>query len=206
MSEATDILSLEEARDALNTTASNLDPKIAVAVSAISQRIDALVGPVVIRTVTNEVHDGGKILLRLRQGPVSTVTTVTEYESGAANALTAETVSSLAPNAFLFDDRDPRNPVIFRRESGGDSVFASGRRNVLVTYEAGRFATTAAVEQKYKEAARAALRRLWKREQAAWARSPAFEGDQGVPSGFFRAIDPAIAEFLPDEMKLPGIA
>jgi hypothetical protein len=74
----TNLITLEEAKAALSI---GLDSTVGEAllstyVAAVSQHIDALVGPVVQRAVTDEVHDGGRAVW-LRRYPVVSVTSVT---------------------------------------------------------------------------------------------------------------------------------
>jgi hypothetical protein len=73
-------------------------------------------------------------------------------------------------------------------------------------YVAGRAATTATVEDRYKECAAEVLRRLWDRESSAWSRGADPFGADPVSSRFFKAFDYVVAEMLGDEMKLAGIA
>ena len=206
------LLSRAEAYEAINdhesaaSVSSQRDFEVIdVWVPALSLRIDELCGPVVIRTVTDERHDGGVFVIALRKSPASSVTSVTEYDVGVATVLTAEMDATLPADGYV---RERLGQVTFinRRSSGYDYPFPHGRQNVKVTYEAGRHDTTAAVDAKFKMAASAILRRLWSREAGAWARGGnPFEAD-GMPPGFFKAVDPMVQEFLSDEMRPPGMA
>lgn len=204
---ATDILTTAEARSAINVSVSTLDTELALHVSGISQRIDALCGPVVARTVTTERHDGGKSFVILRYTPVLSITSVTEYVDGVASTLTAETLTSRVTNNYLLDTADKFSARIYRRESGADSTFSSGRLNIAVTYSAGRVADTASVTEIFKLAATAILRRTWKREQSAWAQRPGvfMEEDTTGADGFYRAVDPLVREFLAAELLPPTV-
>lgn len=204
-----DLLTLAEAKTALNLEASATthDTELALWITAVSTRIDKLCAPVVIRTVTDETHDGGRSCIRLRKAPVSeasatTVTSVSEYDQTTLTALTAETNGSKPAQAFAFDQV---LGLLYRRSSGSDASFVSGRGNVLVTYQAGRYSATATVDALFKLAAGAILRRLWQREQGAWATG----GDpfvESTGSGFFNAVDPMVKELLGDELLPPGLA
>lgn len=208
---ATDVLTLAEAKTALNTNSgTGNDTEITLWITAVSARLDDLCGAVVIRTVTDEVYDGGRSFLPLRQAPVSktsatTVTTVKEYASTTLTTLTAETNDSKPSDGFLFD---PTLGFLYRRASGSGGTFASGRQNVLVTYDAGRYATTADVDGRFKLTAGAILRRLWHREQGAWARGgDPFEPGAAGAAGFFKTVsDTMIREFLADELRPPVVA
>ncbi len=207
------LLSRREAYEAINdptsataVSADRDDEFIGVWVPAISRRVDELCGPVVVRTVTDERHDGGGRLVRLRYSPASSVTTVTEYCDGVATVLSAEQDATLPDDGYLAETLGPTT-FVHRRCSGIAYRFPHGLQNVKVTYEAGRYATTAVVDPKFKMAAGAILRRLWSREAGSWARG----GDPFVAAGegsvgFFKAVDPMVKEFLSDELRAPAVA
>lgn len=168
-------------------------------VAALSRRIDELCGPVVVRTVTDERHDGGRSRIWLDNAPVSSITTLVEYDVGTVQTLTAEQDDNLPEDGYLLDD----DGSVIRRNGGGDALFPPGRRNVKATYEAGRAADTASVDAKFKMAAGAILRRLWQREAGAWARATDPFTEVGGGPAFFKAVDPMVHEFLSDEMRVP---
>lgn len=208
---ATDVLTIAEAKTAVNydQSTTNHDDELGLWVTAVSTKLDRLCGPVVIRTVTDETHDGGLGHIRLREAPESrtsatTVTSVTEYDGTTSTVLTAETNASKPADGFLFDST---TGTIYRRSSGADGSFPSGRRNVLVTYQAGRYAGTASVDSLFKMAAGSVLRRLWKREQGAWSTggNPFEEVGSGGTVGFFKAVAPTVLELLSDEMRGPVV-
>jgi hypothetical protein len=202
----TDIITLGEAKTELNITTNDTDPVLERWITAVSGLIDSLCGPVVIRTVTDEAHNGGGTILFLRQHPVSEITTVTEYASGTATVLTAE--SPTVAGTYLFN---PTLGTVSRRSSWNNYPF--GASGVLVTYEAGRYADTASVDARFKTAALAILRRFWARETPSWVRgtggfadlvqNPAVE--PGTP-GFFRAVQPVVNELLGDQLLGPAVA
>ena len=204
---ATDIISEPEALEAVN--ASDLgdhNPELMRRVSAVSQAIDAYCGPVVARTVT-EVHVGGERTIWLHEPPALSVTTVTEFDGTTQTALTNESVFGTVGGSAGFALTDGYR--IERRSGGSVSTFGVGQ--VQVVYQAGRFATTADVTELFKEAASDILRRVWKREGSAWAYSPDYfantdEGAAVTGSGFFRAVEPMINEWLWHERRAPAIA
>lgn len=203
-----DLLTLAEARDAVNLTGNDHDTELAVYVTAVSQRIDSLCGPVVNRTVTDELHDGGRARIFPRYTPVSSVTSITEYVSTTGTALTAETNATKPASGYLLDHTGTLS-YIWRRSGGADRAFADGRRNVSITYVAGRYASTATVEERFKTAAAGVLRRIWKREQSAWAQAANFFPDTENPAPslrFFKAVDPIIAELLSDQLLTVAVA
>lgn len=172
-------------------------------VPALSRRVDELCGPVVARTVTDERHDGGARFVRLVQGPAFTVTTVTEYASGTATVLAAEQDATLPANGYLIENYRS-GTLLRRRSSGSDARFPSGRRNVKVTYEAGRCATTADVPATFKLGAAAVLTGLWSKYGGAWARGgdPFAEGSQPQ---FFDELTHNVKRWLADELRAPVV-
>ena len=202
-----DLLTIAEARTAVNVPSAAMDTELQLYLTGISDRIDALCGPVVARTVTAERHDGGTGHVLPRVVPVYSVTTVTEYEDGVAQVLTAETITSRPADAYMLDTTLKFRPLIRRRESGTDTTYPADRLNVSLTYSAGRVADTASVDERFKVTAAAILRRLWKREQSMWARTASYgdEGGEGRSEGFFKAVDPMIREFLADEVLPPSV-
>lgn len=198
MASAIDLLTMDEAMAAINMVGSgtNHEDQIEVWITAVSQRVDDLCGPVVIRTITDELHDANGSLIFLDYSPVSSVTTVTEYVSGTGTVLTAEDIDTAG--GYLLRDG------ILSRRSGFYSTSWNGR--IKVTYEAGRFADSPSVDAKFKLAAGTILRRLWAREAPAWARGGDPFVQEGAGVGFFGVVDFAVNEFLGGERRAPAIA
>lgn len=167
MALATDWISLDEAKAAVNITGSAFDAELALYVSAASQRLDQIAGAAVIRTVTGEAHDitrAGVTSIVLNYRPVVSASSVVIYNQTTAQTLTVETNSAKTANDYLLDLAEGR---LRRRSSGYDAAFPTGRGNIVVTYTAGRYASTAAVAERFKLAASIYLAHLWKREQGA---------------------------------------
>ena len=181
---------------------------VARMVTAVSARIDELVGPVVNRSVT-EYHDGGGDIWP-RQTPVSSVTTLRHADGATVTTFTEDTWGD-AGNADGFvvvqSGSYPHDVRIVRRSSGSGTGWLSGHRSLQLVYVAGRAADTASVPARYAEVAVECIRRLWDREASAWTRSadPFVEGG-GQSSRFFKVFDYVVAEHLGDEMKPPGVA
>lgn len=194
MADTLDVLTLAEGHTAINlpSATTDYDTELALQITAISRLLDDEVGRVVQRAVTDELHDGGKWVLVTRQWPVASFTTVTEDLAGTPTVVTAYRKEPFDRIASLFSGRIEHDT----------RVFTDGRWNTKVTYVAGRYANTAAVDARFKSCAGAILRRLWKRESGTWAQSSDFfEGlDNQVGSGFFRVAKPIIDEMLPDEL------
>lgn len=206
MADVLDLVTLAEAKNAINLTAASQDVELAAYVTAVSRRLDDLCGPIVVRTVT-EQHAGGGSTLFLRQAPVSptaatTVTTVTEYSGGTPQVLTAESLTVNGAYGYQFD---ARLGVITRRAGWATTTF--GTQTVVVVYQAGRYATTATVDAKFKQAAAMMLAHLWRREQGAGTVTFNEFGTNdagGTPSGF--AIPNAVIELLQYELRSPAVA
>jgi hypothetical protein len=196
MADPLDVLTLAEGHTAINLPSANTDhdTELAQQITAVSAILDAEVGCVVQRAVTDEIHDGGGGSLVTNLWPVSTFTTVTDDLAGTPTAITA----------YRKEPYD-RAPALFsgRLELNSGALFTAGRWNVKVTYTAGRYANTAAVAPRFKTCAASVLRRLWKRESGTWAQSPEFFENfdtQAVNSGFYRVAKPIIDELLAYEL------
>lgn len=175
MANAVDILTLAEGKQTLrvndsDTTNGNL---LVAAITAVSQTLDDVCGPIITRTVTGERHDGGGCTIRVRHWPVLSVTSVTEYVGTTGTALTEETIGTQPASGYLLDpysglagSTTAYAPTITRRSGGWDYPFAVGSKNVAVTYAAGRFttnnvATNGGVTEQFKHAARITLENWW---------------------------------------------
>ena len=157
---ATDIVTISEASAYLQSP-SDTDG-IAGLISAASSAIDDVAGPVVKRTVTDIFDGRGQSQVVLRTHPVASVTTVDEYVFTNHLSLTQETNSAKPGLGFTFD---PVTNTITRRTGGIDYIFWAGRQNVVVTYVAGRYADTASVDPRFKQACLITLAHIWRSEQ-----------------------------------------
>lgn len=210
MADPLDILTEAEAiRAALGTdsAAVNHTEQIARMNTAVSRRIDEVVGPVVQRTVT-EYRDGGCGSIYPHRTPVVSVASVTEWDGSAQTPLTADTWGTAGAADGYATDGTGHGFRIIRQASGHRSVFRAGARSVRLVYAAGRFADTASVDPLFKEAAGEVLRRLWHREAGAWARGadPFDAGDGFSTTRLFRAVDFVVDELLAHEKLPPSVA
>lgn len=203
MADTLDLLTLDEAKRALNVPLADTtqDTEIASYVTAVSRRIDAMCGPVVVRTVTGELHSGGAGMLFPNMAPVATITSLVEYADTTATTLAAETNAAKTADNYLVG---ADGYVIYRRASGGDSSFPVGRSNVVLTYTAGRYSATATVDPRFKQAAAIFLSHLWRFEQGQG--SVTFGGPiegLGIPSF---GTPNAVRDLLADELRAPVVA
>lgn len=72
------IISIEEARAQLNITGTSGDAELEEYLQVTSDIVENIIGPVVNRTVTDEVHDGGPAIL-LNRTPVVSITSITNW-------------------------------------------------------------------------------------------------------------------------------
>lgn len=197
MADTLDLLTLAEARAAINVDSGHT-AILEQTITGISRRIDEICGPVVVRTITDEIHyPSGNSPIFLDHQPVSSITSLIEYSSGTGTALTAEDHDT--SGTYLL-----RDGMIVRR-SGFYTTSWYGS-TIKVTYVAGRAATTATVDARFKTAAAAILRRWWAREAPAWARGGDPFAQEGGGIGFFKVVEPVVLEFLADEMRPPAVA
>jgi hypothetical protein len=208
VADALDLLTLDEAKRALNIPLADttFDTEVASYVTAVSQRLDDLCGPVVKRTITDEVHDGGYEYIFPNHTPVLSVTSVAQYSSGTATTLTAETVGTSTTANYLLIGGGTHESVIRRRSTWSDTSFPAGRSNVVITYVAGRFNDTGSVTPKFKQGAAKMLSLLWKGDQGAGTvtfGAPTELDGIGVV-GF--AVPRAVTDLLAYEIRPPAVA
>ncbi|SDP60757.1 hypothetical protein SAMN04487905_10625 [Actinopolyspora xinjiangensis] len=202
----TDVLTLEEARQAVNVGGTTqFDAELQARVTSVSQRLDELVGPVVQRSITGEQHHGGWGEVFLRFYPVSTVSSVTEYDGTTERVLTAETNTTKPTDGYLVGRYGPDPSLmsqrIYRRRNGSPERFAEGALNVVADYTAGRFADTASVAERYKIAASLMLQNLWRSQQSSAGEVGEFEVPQASFPTF--AVPRAVREMLQGEIQQP---
>lgn len=174
MADTLDVLTLAEAKVALKIDETSNDTRLAQAITGVSRALDRICGPVVARTISAEPHHhlARSTTLRVRYRPVLSFTTVAEYDTaGAATTLTAEDHDTKPADAYLAQRREglgaPYSGELERRSSGLTCYFDD---QALVTYVAGRYADTDAVDDAFKESASVILLNWW---QQVLAQAPA---------------------------------
>lgn len=211
MADTYDLLTLAEGKTACNITGTGHDVELAQFITAVSRRVDELCGYVVKRTVTAELHDGGRTFIRPRHTPIldgTTSTAVSEYIGTTETELSEESNATKPASGFLVVVESVHNVKVYRRAGNTDASFPSGRRNISITYESGRAAATASVDAKFKRAAGNLLQRLWNRDAAVWSRGgDPFDPGTVQHSPLFLAMSAkAIRDLLGDEMKAAVVA
>lgn len=203
MADDVDLLSFNEARQVIsevtaaeaNTTNGLL---LAAAVTGASKALARRCGPIVQQTYTDEAHDGGVGYIWLRHWPVTTITTITDDGTSLV-----EQSNGTEPAAGYYPDRYSQDSAAYsgkvrRLSSGSPYLFEGGVGQVLVTYTAGRFATTGAVTEDFKHAARITLENWWQQFREGTAEV----GDYEVPYSTFPrfAVPQAAVQLLGDEV------
>ncbi|MGH8571932.1 MAG: hypothetical protein ACREX8_05065, partial [Gammaproteobacteria bacterium] len=174
-------------------------------ITAVSLRLDKLIGPVVRRTITAERHDGGSHRIFLHHHPNTSVTSVTEYQGTVATVLAEETNASKPADAYLVEDYEPvptlLSSIVWRRSGDADASFPLGRKNLAVTYVAGRFADTASCEERSKKAAALMLLNLWRSQQDSSGQVGEFDVPQSIFPTF--AVPRAVRQMYDGEIQDP---
>lgn len=174
-------VSLSEVKDHLNLAPERLqsDDELRTFINAATSAIEARVGPLTRRTIT-EVHNGGVSGILLRQPPALSITSVTENGSTV-------TGFSLSPGGG----------VLTKTNGYSRSAWVDGYGNVTVSYVAGRTYIPADIRQAVLEL----IRHLWttQRGQQGQRRQDEFVVGQGysLPNRVLELIAP---------YELPGIA
>ena len=194
MMAATDLVTTSEAAAYLQQP--NTTGLLPAWIEAVSARLDDLCGPIVSRTVTDQL-DGGMTSVLLSKPPVLSVTSVTEYVATTATVLTLATNSSQPTAGYHLDALAGR---VERRSGASRASFPAGEKNVVVVYAAGRYADTASVGWRFKQAALIAVSHLWQVEHGT--RNQTFsnpEGTAGFGPGW--SIPKRALDILGDELS-----
>lgn len=187
---ATDIVTLAECKTHLNITDSSSDTELGGFISGATAVVERYVGAVVNRAVV-ETFDGGVSRLSLSHLPVSSVTSV--VDDGA----------TLAAGDYVVS---PDSGVLSRVAGSGLSAFLVGVQSVVVTYVAGRVASTAAVAAAYPDFRLAALiiiQHMWETQRPA-AAGPFTQGSDDYDPRYSYSVPRRALELLGE--PIGGIA
>lgn len=176
------VISLADAKAALNQTGSEHDEELRSMVEATTVEIEAVVGPVVVRSYS-EVHDGGPLLV-LRQTPVVTLTTLVPLYTGGATYLPADM------------DLDPLTGIVRRLD--GAWIYGPLR----VTYAAGRSPVPANIT----EAAKIILSHKWETQRGHTGGRPGLGEDTLPTPGLGFLIPRRAMEALAPHRRAPVLA
>lgn len=209
MADTLDVITLAEGKAAVNiaTADTTQDTELASFITAISRRLDSLCGPVVKRLIAEEDHlTYGQAVLETRLRPIYDVQGVVEYDSaGNHTHLTEETVTTKPADGWLIDPTTSSRFRVLRRSQGLPYTYPQGGI-VRLEYNAGRYATTAAVDAVFKQAAAIMLANLWRREQGVGSNTFGNTGDMFNPLVPTFAVPRAVLELLAEYLRPAGIA
>lgn len=176
------ILSLPEAKAALNLTSSSYDTELQPYIDATTEVIESFTGPVETRTITEE-HDGGA-LLALREIPAQSLDSVTPILTGG--------------EIYAVSDLDLSTSTgVVRRLDGG--CFEGPLR---VSYTAGRSSVPPAVGV----AARVIVAHLWRTQLGSRFAQPGPADEMSEPlPGFGFAVPNRSLELLRPFFRPPSV-
>jgi hypothetical protein len=186
-----DPVSLDDVRAYLNLPNTLDDTELRSFISAAVGLIEDLIGPIVPVTVT-ETFDGGGRQISLRTTPVISVQTVTER---MAQSTYTDTLDDAAGGSFHSYGYQLDGETITKQMSGFPVAFFPGRRNVAVTYTAGR----SSLSPKLQKAIAEQVRHLWQTQQGSRSR----QTEDWSPQMAF-SIPNRVKELLGIDMSLPG--
>lgn len=209
MADTLDVITLAEGKGAVNiaTSDTSQDTELAGYITAVSRRLDSLCGPVVARTIAEEDHlSYGQAVIETRQRPIYAIAGVVEYDSaGVHTHLSEETITTKPADAWLVDPSTSSRFRVLRRSYGLPYTFPQGGI-VRLEYSAGRYATTAAVDAVFKQAAAIMIANLWRREQGVGSNTFGNAGDMFNPLIPTFAVPRAVLELLAEHLRPAGIA
>lgn len=174
-------------------------------ITAISARLDQLCGPIVQRTITDELHDGGFPDIRLN-GPVTSISSIVEDQPGGLVTVTHRTFGTAPADGYVLErwqtDTAPYSGYVTRWSYRTPALWQPGDSTVKATYVAGRFATTAAVTPLFTRAAVLMLKHVWQSHQLSVAKVGAYD----VPAAAYplEMVPKAVTTMLADEMVTRG--
>lgn len=177
------LLTVSQAKDALNITTSATDAEIMDYVEAATDMIESRVGPIVQRTVTETLISSSGVLV-LSYLPVVSITSVVGVFSGALTYLPA--VLNVNTTSGIVGTLD-------RSSLRSDSY--------TVTYVAGR---TTPVPARFMQAARVLLQHLWRTQRGGGGSRPGMGDEQ--QTGMAYSMPNRVLELLERDLKLPSIA
>lgn len=167
------LISLAEARLGLTVPAAAVakDDDLRTLITECTPIMEDICGPI-LPAAKDEWYDGGAGTVRLLYAPIISVTQVQESYGNFTRTLTEQALNGSTFDAYGYTV-DKVDGILQRRISGKQGIFQPGRRNVHVTYTAGRSVMTANLVL----ATRRLVRHLWQQEQQG------FRPDFGSPEG-----------------------
>lgn len=178
------LVSLADAKRHLHMdlTATSNDEELRSFIEAATGVVEDVVGPVVVRTVS-EVHRSGS-LLALGHCPVVSLTSLVPVLAGGIGYAVDDV------------DLDPETGIVLRLDGGS---FAGPLR---VTYQAGRRVVPASIAQGGKEV----IRHMWETQRGHSGARPGFGDEEFMQTGSGFTIPRRVYELLAPHRRAPLIA
>jgi hypothetical protein len=195
------IISLDDAREAIGMAAADSakDARLQRFIAAATPIMEDIVGSVLSKSRV-ETYDGGTSQIALLWTPVISVTSVIESYGTFVRALTLQDIfAGTGMDSYGYTLDDPVSGIITRRASGAAMGFAGGRRNIQVTYVAGRAVLGANVML----ATQLLIRDMWTQSQLRSPLVPGQPQSTTVIRGF--AVPNMIIELCADSTRAPGM-
>jgi hypothetical protein len=196
---ATNIVTLDEAKTQLNidSNVTTFDVQLNDYIAAASQMIVNRIGPVAGSPTVSEWHDGGSTdILLYDEGPIQSVTSVTESMGSVVYTLSQVTLDSGSVTTPFGYTVDLDLGLLVRRAAGVAVPFAAGEANIHVTFVAGYATTPPDITLKTL----LLLQRMWETRRGAKPAAGQGPVEASVPT--FRAL----VEELFSDYIVPGIA
>jgi hypothetical protein len=198
------LISLAQARASIGLPAANTikDEDLRELITDATPIMEDLCGPILHRAWV-ETQDGGSTQIGLIRSPLISVSSVIEsYGSNYQRPLTVQDIfTGSALNAFGYTV-ELDSGIVTRRSAGAAVPFVAGKRNIQITYIAGRLVIGGNIVR----ATRRLVRHLWQQENQGFR--PAM-GTPNVPmsttpSGF--AVPTAVVELCAGDLRGPSVA
>lgn len=181
------------------------DPRLQSFLNAATAVVENICGPINTTPTLTELHDGGngsRTQITLRQRPVLSITSVTEY-FGNGSLVLAQVATPAAATAYCYTLEQETGTLTRRVAPGIAYPFAFGVANVVVVYTAG----FAVVPDNVHLAALLQAAHLYHTTQQGGR--PGFNGSAAAEDGYggtSYAIPNRVRELLAPNMRIPGIA
>lgn len=196
------LLTLGDAKLTLGIDGTLDDDLLQDYVDAATPVIEDLVGPVDVSDYI-ETYDGGATQIVLLHAPVTAVTEVIESLGASyVRVLAAQDIFTGGDAGSFAYTLEAETGVVTRRAAGVAVCFATGTRNVRVTYSAGRVDVPANIHLAAMELVRSWWQIGQQGNRPGFGEAP--EMDAFTPSGY--AVPSRVIELCAAQRRIPGIA
>jgi len=190
------VISLEQARKSLRMPAGQTidDEDLRDLIASATAPIEDMCGPILARACDDWL-DGGWDSVRLLQAPCIAITAVTEsFGAGYTRTLTSQPLDGTTFDGYGYTV-DLVDGLVIRRAMGTAAPFMTGRRNIHVTYTAGRVV----IPQNLIRATRRLVRFMWQQEMQGQRPNGSSPEMVSTPSGYL--VPNAIRTLCGAELK-----